>query len=130
LSKWKRENLPLDNIIPSYPPAIFTPSAQPQLRATAADVLATLGQQSVVLIDARDRGQYTGEIVRGHGRPGHIPGALSIPREEVIDPTTGTFRSNDELVQVFSDAHVSPEQRVVAYCNGGVAATTILFSLA
>jgi thiosulfate/3-mercaptopyruvate sulfurtransferase len=27
-------------------------------------------------------------------------------------------------------ANVSPEQHVVAYCNGGVAATTVLFSLA
>lgn len=130
LSKWKRENLPLDKSIPSYPPAIFMPRVQPQLRATAADVLAMLKQQGVALIDARERGQYTGEIVRGHSRPGHIPGALSIPREEVVDPATGTFRSNDDIAQVFATAHVSPEQWVVAYCNGGVAATTILFSLA
>jgi thiosulfate/3-mercaptopyruvate sulfurtransferase len=130
LPKWKRENLPLDNVIPSYPPAVFTPDVQPQLRATAQDVLAMLGRQGVTLIDARERGQYTGEIVRGHGRPGHIPGALSIPREELIDPASGTFRGNEELAHIFSAAQVSPEQHVVAYCNGGVAATTILFSLA
>jgi thiosulfate/3-mercaptopyruvate sulfurtransferase len=84
----------------------------------------------VALIDARDKGQYTGEIVRGHGRPGHIPGALNIPREELIDPATGTFHSSEEIARVFSMANVSPEQHVVAYCNGGVAATTVLFSLA
>lgn len=130
LPKWQRENLPLTDVIPAYPPAIFTPVVQPQLRATAEEVLALLGQQDVTLIDARDRGQYTGEIVRGHGRPGHIPGALSVPREELVDPETGTFRSNDELAQVFAQANVTPDQRVVAYCNGGVAATTVLFSLA
>jgi thiosulfate/3-mercaptopyruvate sulfurtransferase len=130
LPKWQRENRPLTDVIPVYPPAIFTPVVQPQLRATAEEVLALLGQQDVKLIDARDRGQYTGEIVRGHGRPGHIPGALSIPREELVDPETGTFRSNDELAQVFAQANVTPDQRVVAYCNGGVAATTVLFSLA
>jgi thiosulfate/3-mercaptopyruvate sulfurtransferase len=43
---------------------------------------------------------------------------------------TGTFRSNEELAQVFATAHVLPQQHVVAYCNGGVAATTVLFSLA
>jgi thiosulfate/3-mercaptopyruvate sulfurtransferase len=68
--------------------------------------------------------------VRRHGRPGHIPGALNIPREELVDPATGTFRSNEELAHVFSMANVSPEERVIAYCNGGVAATTVLFSLA
>lgn len=130
LPKWQRENLPLDTTIPAYSPAVFTPVVQPELRATASDVLALLGQQDATLIDARERGQYTGEIVRGHGRAGHIPGALSLPREELIDPTTGTFRSSEELAHIFASAGVVPEQRVVAYCNGGVAATTVLFSLA
>lgn len=130
LSKWKRENRPLTKAIPSYPPATFTPEMQPQLRATAEEVLGLLGQKDIKLIDARDRGQYTGKIVRRPGRPGHIPGALNIPREEIVDPATGTFRSNEELSAVFSAAGVKPEERVVAYCNGGVAATTILFSLA
>ncbi len=130
LAKWQRENLPLTDVIPVYPPATFTPVVRPELRATAEDVLKLLGQQDVALIDARDRGQYTGAIVRRPGRPGHIPGALNIPREELIDSTTGTFRSNEELAQVFTNAHISPQQHVVAYCNGGVAATTVLFSLA
>lgn len=130
LAKWKRENLPLTDTIPGYPPAIFTPVVHPELRATAEDVLNLLDQPDVALIDARDRGQYTGALVRKPGRPGHIPGALNIPREELIDPATGTFRSNEELAGVFSNAHVLPQQHVVAYCNGGVAATTVLFSLA
>jgi len=130
LSKWKRENRPLDATIPAYPSATFTPVVQPQLRATAEDVLSFISKQDVTLLDARDTGQYSGQVMRGHGRRGRIPGAINIPREEVIDPATGTFRSNDELRQIFAAAHVSPEQQVVAYCNGGVAATTILFSLA
>jgi len=128
--KWQRENLPLTDAIPVYPPATFTPVVRPELRATAEDVLALLGREDVALVDARDKGQYTGAIVRRPGRPGHIPGALNIPREELIDAATGTFRGNEELAQVFSTAHISPQQQVVAYCNGGVAATTVLFSLA
>ncbi|MHB8600235.1 MAG: sulfurtransferase [Ktedonobacteraceae bacterium] len=130
LPKWQHENLPLDTANSAYAPAVFTPVVQPTLRATASDVLALLDQQDATLIDARERGQYTGEIVRGHGRAGHIPGALSLPREELIDPATGTFRSSEELARIFASAGVVPEQRVVAYCNGGVAATTVLFSLA
>jgi thiosulfate/3-mercaptopyruvate sulfurtransferase len=130
LPKWKREHRPLVNTIPAFPLAVFTPVAQPQLRATAEDILASIGQQGVTLIDARDRGQYIGEAVRGLGRAGHIPGAISLPREELIDSATGTFRSNEELRQVFASAGVKPDNHVVAYCNGGVAATTVLFSLA
>jgi thiosulfate/3-mercaptopyruvate sulfurtransferase len=130
LAKWKSEGRPLTTEIPSYPPAVFTPSVQSQLRATAQDVLAMLNTKGVTLVDARDSGQYTGEVVRGEGRRGHIPGAINLPREEVIDPQTGTFRSNQELQYLFTSAGVSPEERVVAYCNGGVAATTVLFTLA
>jgi thiosulfate/3-mercaptopyruvate sulfurtransferase len=130
LPKWKRENLPLNNTIPMYPHTIFTPRLQPELRATAVDVLKLLGQRDVALIDARDRGQYSGRTVRKPGRPGHIPGALNIPREDLMDPATGTFRSDEELKEVFAKAHVLPEQHIVAYCNGGVAATSVLFTLA
>ncbi len=129
-TKWQHEKLPLDTTVPSYPAATFTPEIQPQLRATAEDMLTFLKQQDTTLVDARDRGQYTGEVVRGESRPGHIPGALSFPREEVIDTTTGTFRSNEELMQMFNDAGITPQKHVVAYCNGGVAATTVLFTLA
>jgi thiosulfate/3-mercaptopyruvate sulfurtransferase len=130
LAKWKREKLPMTDIIPQYPPATFTPVVHTELRATAEDVLKLLGQQDVTLIDARDNRQYTGALVRRPGRPGHIPGALNIPREEIMDSETGTFRDNEDLARVFFHAHVVPQQHIVAYCNGGVAATTILFSLA
>jgi thiosulfate/3-mercaptopyruvate sulfurtransferase len=130
LHKWQRENLPMTADIPGYPPATFTPRVRPQLRATAEDVLSLLHKPGVALVDARDRGQYTGAIVREPGRRGRIPGAVNIPREELIDAETGTFRSNEELSQVFSAAHISPSEHIVAYCNGGVAATTVLFSLA
>lgn len=130
LHKWQRENLPMTADIPDYPPATFTPRVQPQLRATAEDVLALLHKPGVALVDARDKGQYSGAVARESGRRGRIPGALNIPREELIDPESGIFRSNEELAQVFSAAHISPDEHVVAYCNGGVAATSVLFSLA
>ena len=129
LPKWQRENLPLSSDVPAYPPATFTPEVQPAMRATAQDVLAALKQSGTLLIDARESAQYTGAVARGHGRPGHIPGAINVPREELI-ASDGTFRSNEELKQTFVKAQVKPEERVIAYCNGGVAATTVLFSLA
>ena len=129
-AKWQREDLPVDAAIPAYPRAFFTAAAQPRLRATAEEMLSLLGQSGVTLVDARDSGQYTGAVVREPGRAGHIPGALSLPREVLIDQATGTFRSNEELAHLFASAGVHPDERVVAYCNGGVAATTVLFGLA
>jgi thiosulfate/3-mercaptopyruvate sulfurtransferase len=130
LLKWQREQRPLESTIPTYPPAKFTAIVEPELRATAEDVLALLGHPGVKIIDARDTGQYTGKIARSGGRRGRIPGAVNLPREELIDPETGTFRSNEELQHSFAAINVSQDQHIIAYCNGGVAATTALFSLA
>ncbi|HEY0755139.1 MAG TPA: sulfurtransferase [Ktedonobacteraceae bacterium] len=129
LAKWRREGLPLTAEVPKYTPANFTASVQPVLRATAQDVLAALNQSGTLLIDARDTGQYSGTLARGHGRAGHIPGAISLPREELI-ASDGTFRPNEELRAIFTGAAVKPDEHIIAYCNGGVAATTVLFSLA
>jgi thiosulfate/3-mercaptopyruvate sulfurtransferase len=48
-----------------------------------------------------------------------------------LDPKSGTFRSEQELDEKLREAGV-PEDRdepIVAYCNGGVAATVTLFAL-
>ncbi len=48
-----------------------------------------------------------------------------------FDPESGTFRSDEELARVLKEAGVSEDrdEPVVAYCNGGVAATVPLFAL-
>lgn len=135
-TKWTREGRPIATETPAYPLATFTPQPQPQWRVTADDVLALVDQpargqagQQVTLLDARDHAQYAGEKRRGNGRPGHIPGALNVPREALMDDATGTFKPNAELADAFSAAGVPAVGDVIAYCNGGVAATSVLFAL-
>ena len=41
----------------------------------------------------------------------------------------GTWRSEQQLRETFQARNVAPEKEVVAYCNGGVAATSVLFAL-
>ncbi len=130
LAKWRREGRPLTTTVPSFPPATFTPRPQPAWRATGEAVLAALNDPVVRLVDARNEAQYSGALRRGRGRAGHIPGAVNVPNESLIDPATGTFRPDDTLRATFQRAGVAPEKRVIAYCNGGVAATTVLFGLA
>jgi thiosulfate/3-mercaptopyruvate sulfurtransferase len=130
LAKWQREGRPLTSAPPAFPAATLTPRVQPEWRASGEAVLGALDDPAVLLVDARDEGQYTGQVHRGHGRPGHIPGAISLPREALIDPTSGTFRPDGELRAIFEQAGIDAERRVVAYCTGGVAATTVLFGLA
>ena len=107
---------------------MFTPRVRPELRLTAEQLAARLGEPDLQLIDARDAGQYTGARRRGP-RGGHIPGALNLPRE-LFFSDQGGFLPVDELRRRIEQARITPDRPVVAYCNGGVAATVVLFNLA
>jgi thiosulfate/3-mercaptopyruvate sulfurtransferase len=129
LPKWQREGRPLTTERPQWPPASFTAKPRPDLRVDVGEMLSLLGNQQVRLMDARDERQYNGTLRRSkHG--GHIPGAINIPREALIDPATGTFRDDRTLAAALQPASIDDALRVVAYCNGGVAATSVLFALA
>jgi thiosulfate/3-mercaptopyruvate sulfurtransferase len=125
--KWVREGRPVTAEVPAPLPARFTPRARPEWRATWGQVKARLGDTTCALVDARDEGQYTGRIRRGR-RGGHIPGAKHLPREMFIAPD-GRFRPAEELQALVAEAGLRPEAPVIAYCNGGVAATSALFAL-
>lgn len=126
-AKWTREGRPVTAEVPAYPSATFTPRPQPQWRATAEQVRDWLGSPAITLLDARDEGQYTGRIRRGK-RGGHIPGARLLPREVFFD-AEGGFRAPEDLAALVAEAGAKPDSHIVAYCNGGVAATSVLFAL-
>ena len=80
------------------------------------------------LVDARDPGQYSGARRRGP-RGGHIPGAINVPRELFFAPQGG-FLPLDEIRRRVQEHGLCADRPTVAYCNGGVAATVVLFNLA
>jgi thiosulfate/3-mercaptopyruvate sulfurtransferase len=130
--KWTSEGRPTTSEAPEPEPAAFTPRPRSEWRREAEDVLAgSDARKSVLILDARDEAQYTGEVARGEGRAGRVPGARHLHADSLFDPESGTFRSDEEIAERLRAAGV-PEDRaepIVAYCNGGVAATVPLFVL-
>jgi thiosulfate/3-mercaptopyruvate sulfurtransferase len=108
-------------------PQLFHPRLRPEWRVTAGEVLARIGRDDVQILDARDPGQYTGARRRGP-RGGHIPGAVNVPRE-LFFAEGGGFLPLEEIRKRLDECEVRPDRPVVAYCNGGVAATVALFHL-
>ena len=80
-----------------------------------------------VIVDARDPAQYTGAIRRG-ARGGHVPTAVNIWAKSLVNDD-GTWKSDDELREILEEGGVRADVPVVAYCNGGVTATGVLFAL-
>ena len=129
-NKWTAEGRPTTDELPGPAPATFTPQTRSGWRKEAEEVLAAGRTGEALVLDARDEGQYTGAVTRGGGRPGHVPGAKHLHADGLFGPD-GTFLSDEELEERLRAAGV-PEDReapVVAYCNGGVAATVPLFAL-
>ena len=131
--KWSAEGRPTTPEVPVPEPAAFTPRPRGEWRKEAEDVLAAseAGAGEILILDARDEAQYTGAIARGEGRAGRVPGALHLHADSLFDPESGTFRPGEELAEKLRGAGV-PEEKdtpLIAYCNGGVAATAVLFTL-
>ncbi len=126
-NRWKALGLPLTDAVPELQQREFTPLEQPSLRVEAEELLARIDERSALVIDARDPAQYTGAIRRG-ARGGHVPTAVNVWAKSLVNED-GTWKSDDTLREILKTGGVRPDVPVVAYCNGGVTATGILFAL-
>jgi thiosulfate/3-mercaptopyruvate sulfurtransferase len=128
--KWAKEGRPVESGDVTVGRAAFTPRARPELRMNALQVAELLDHPDFKrqIVDARDPEQYTGAKRRGP-RGGHIPGALNIPRELFFAPGGG-FLPLEEIGRRIGELGLSADRPVIAYCNGGVAATVVVFNLA
>jgi thiosulfate/3-mercaptopyruvate sulfurtransferase len=109
---------PLGQALPERPAASFTPRPWPAGR------LAGLGDATdpgLVVLDARDRARYRGDSEPVDPRPGHIPGARSLPCRENLAPD-GTFLPAGRLRERLAGVGVTDAAQVVSYCGSGVTA--------
>ena len=100
-------------------PAEFTARPWPAEALASADDAADPGN---AVIDARQRERFLGEGPDPvDPRPGHIPGARSLPTREHLGED-GRLLGRDELRRRFEAAGVDGAKPVVSYCGSGVTA--------
>jgi len=123
--RWIAEGHPTTTDAPSHPAATFV--AQPgddAIRARREEVQAALGDGRK-LVDVRSPAEFAGEIIspagyeqEGAQRGGHIPGAASIPWAQAVRED-GTFKSADELRELYGGKGVLSSEPIIAYCRIG-----------
>ncbi len=81
------------------------------------------------LLDARPFAEYSGEVAGDEvARPGHIPGARSLPWRSTTGPDEAPFLLDTEsLLALFAEAGVTPGDRIFTYCRTGGQAGHLYF---
>ncbi|WP_370942955.1 sulfurtransferase [Amycolatopsis sp. cg5] len=123
---WQAEGKPVTTEVPVPVPGDIEvrPGHMPVLDADEAAELARKG----VLLDARARPRYAGEVEPIDPAAGHIPGALNAPFSAHVTED-GRWRTPDELRARFAELGVSEAGNVGAYCGSGVTASSVVLAL-
>jgi thiosulfate/3-mercaptopyruvate sulfurtransferase len=124
--KWADEGRELTTDVPS--PEAKTYRAQERdesIRAYRDEVRDWLGAEDRALVDVRSPGEYSGDLIappgyeqEGAQRAGHIPTAASIPWASAVQDD-GTFKSADDLREVYGGKGVTADKEVTTYCRIG-----------
>ena len=124
LAAWPGERVNDDVRVPA---GDFTPG--PPLDPGVVDYAAVRDRDpAAILLDARAADRYQGSFEPVDARPGHIPGALSVPWQGNLGPD-GRMLPPEQLRDRYRAAGVADGSQVIAYCGSGVTAAHDLLAL-
>jgi thiosulfate/3-mercaptopyruvate sulfurtransferase len=124
--KWIAEKRPMTKEVPKVPPTTYkAKDPDKSVRIVREEVVAAVKKPGIALVDVRSPKEFSGEILapenlpqEGAQRGGHIPGAANIPWSQAVKED-GTFKSPDDLRQLYQGKGITPDKDVIAYCRIG-----------
>jgi thiosulfate/3-mercaptopyruvate sulfurtransferase len=124
--KWIDEGRALTTDVPSPAAESYSASDRDEsIRAYRDQVREWIEGSGSALVDVRSPGEYAGDLIappgyeqEGAQRAGHIPTAVSIPWASAVRDD-GTFKSADELRELYGGKGVTEGKPVTAYCRIG-----------
>lgn len=127
---WQAAGLPTQTETP--PPveaAAFAATAQTRRLATKEQILASLPDHSLQIIDTRSEDEFCGIDRKENKRGGAIPGAKHLVWSDLIDPATGRFKSPEDLRRLIEQAGIDLDKPLASYCQTGGRASVMAFGL-
>jgi len=131
---WIENDYPTTTDVPDFPAVDYVARGPFEgIRAYRNDVKKAI-QRGIPLVDVRSPEEFSGEVLAPPGlqetaqRGGHIPGARNISWADTVNPN-GTFKSADELRELYESQSVTDDQEVIAYCRIGERSSIAWFVL-
>lgn len=128
LDKWRLEGRALDSNPCRYPPAHFVAGPRRRLFVDRQVVLDAVRRRDRHLLNALSPEVFSGRLA-GYGRPGRIAGSVNLFARDLLDPATQAFLPPAELRERLAARGLLDGRGVIAYCGGGISATTDAFAL-
>lgn len=110
---------------PSSPP--FKGTRNPDLLATRFDVHDAIDDPGTVILDVRRESEFRGTEKRAK-RAGAIPNAVHLFWREHIG-ANGRFKPAAEISALYQAKGVTPDKRVIAFCQGGYRSASSFLAL-
>ena len=122
--KWELDSRELTDDTVTREKTSYTAQEQDHsIRAFRDETVEAIGVKN--LVDVRSPDEYAGRLLAPAHLPqeqaqraGHIPTAANVPWSKAANDD-GTFRSDDELKQIYTDAGVDWSKDTIAYCRIG-----------
>ena len=122
--KWELEARELSTEKVTRPATSYTAKDQDlSIRAFRDEVIDAIGKKS--LVDVRSPDEYAGRLLAPAHLPqeqaqraGHIPTAANVPWSKAANDD-GTFKSDDELRKIYTEAGVNWDGEIIALCRIG-----------
>jgi thiosulfate/3-mercaptopyruvate sulfurtransferase len=122
--KWELDARPMDAAVVERPRTAYVATEQDRsIRAFRDEVLESIGARN--LVDVRSPDEYSGRLIapahlpqESSQRPGHIPTAVNVPWSKAVNED-GTFKSSDELADLYGAAGLDDSRATIAYCRIG-----------
>ena len=122
--KWELDSRAMVSVVQERPATTYKASDQnTSIRAFRDEVLAAIGR--VNLVDVRSPDEFSGKLLAPAHLPqeqaqrgGHIPTAKNVPWSKAANDD-GTFKSDEELGQLYRNEGVDFSRDTIAYCRIG-----------
>ena len=88
------------------------------------ELLSKIGNTDVQIIDTRLEVEYNGRVIYGENKAGHIPGAISLPFNSLVD-SNGFLKSRAVLEKYVTDKGLDKNKLQITYCTTGVRASYV-----
>ncbi len=114
---WLAESGPIETAPNRAPRSTLDFQLDDRVIADRSDVLQSLGQEKIRILDARSPAEYSG-LKSSSARKGHIPGAVNVHWLDTMDHNNARrLHAPEILTGMLENAGIHPENEIIVYCQ-------------